>query len=344
MGYSMLNQRPLFFVCSPVLFIPFFAFACLGHAEEIVNTDRGFSFTIPKDWKKGGPSETDPNLSASIYFPSKELREFLTVDLSEIKEGVEFEFSKPKIPEDVEKEMKQFIPNIVFGKPERTEVGGYPAWKLAGEFKQDHVTSRLKCWIVVYRSQFYFIRWFDTEQVSHPDDVKAVLESFRFINDPLEGTEQENVVLGAVIVASKGWLPVTAKEKGRSGMLLYIPSDGFRETFSLDVVPASVNAKKMFLSDRYLSLLRDSLRATDPSLKMLSGGRLQLDGVKAWQYVTEEKADGKTVHGKYWQVIKNDRVYTMTWKYLDGSTREPQVNRMVQSLHFITPHEGISDR
>lgn len=308
-----------------------------GMSEEFVNQDRGFSFSIPAGWKKGGLSESNPELSASIYFPSKGFNESLTVEVSDFSETAEYEFPQASFPQQLAEKIEKNAPELKFGLPERTEVGGYPAWKLNGESKDPVTRDRFNCWIILYRRQYFIINWIAAEQKAHPEDVKTVLDSFHFIDDALEGEEYKSAVLGFAFIASRGWIPSTPKEKGRSAILLFVPSDEFKETFRIDVVPASVNAKKMFLSDRYLSLLRDSLRGTDPTVKMLSGERLELDGINAWRYMTNEKSNGMIIHGKYWQVINNDRVYTMTWKYKEGSSREPQVERMVKSFRFVTP-------
>lgn len=332
-----LDQSPLSNKSKSRAFILLLFCTSMGMAEDFVNQDRGFSFTIPSGWLKGGPSDNNPDLSASIYFPSKGSKESLTVEVSEFSESAEYEFPQQSFPIQLAEKIQKKTPHLEFSPPERTEVAGYPAWKLKAESKNPVLMERFESWIVLYRRQFFVINWIAIDSNAHSEDIKTVLESFQFIDDALQGEEYKSALLGFAFVASKGWIPSTPKEKGRSAMLLFVPNDDFKETFRIDVVPASVNAKKMFLSDRYLSLLRDGLRGTDPSVKMLSGGRLTLDGVKAWSYTTEEKVNGNVIHGKYWQVINNDRVYTMTWKYKDGSLREPQVDRMVKSFRFVTP-------
>ena len=304
--------------------------------EVLRNDDREFSFNIPDGWMKGVPRGADENAAASIYFPNTSFQEGLQVFVRDLPDAGEFDFVTDSFPLRQQEELKKEVPDAQFKKPERTEVAGYPTWTYQAEVNKSGSIYRTKFWLVMYRRHVYSILWTDSPEKSHPKDVEAIIASFTFTSDFMQGEEVESSVLQFGFTIPKGWVKATRKEAGRASISIYIPSTSVKERVTVDVMPASPSIRKQFASDRYLSLMRDSLRAINPKSNVVSGERTKIADQSAWMYRTEEKMKEGISHSTIWQVINNEWFYTITWRHPTDTTRTKQVDGLVQSFHFLT--------
>jgi hypothetical protein len=146
--------------------------------------------------------------------------------------------------------------------------------------------------------------------------------------------DYKNVDKGFGFTIPDGWVKADVKEQSVT-IAIDVPNDKFGENVIVRVTEAAEVSNEEFETDAFGKMSKKSLEKSYPDATVKPIERTKVGRQFTWKLSCERKnKKGLRIRQTQWCVLKDHRLYTITWTDTPETSHPKQIDEMIKSFHF----------